>query len=139
MLIVTWNSGGLYGELIGYRKLMILENGHGLHLEDLARQTAYPSLDLPTRFCLAMTSFAWVLLLLAATSLTNELWPLLVISGIGTIQNVFATGVKRDPSAFGVHLDFVEVVGDVNLMDAMIRLEAKYPNTGRSLLPAFFP
>ncbi|KAL8648869.1 MAG: hypothetical protein Q9210_004735 [Variospora velana] len=119
--------------------IMILGNGHGLHLEDLTVRTAYPSLDLQTRFYLAITSLLWVVLLLPIRSLRRKSWPLLVIAGMGTIQNVFATGVKRAPSALGVHLDFVEVVGDVQVMDALIRLEAKYPNAGRSLLPTFFP
>lgn len=88
--------------------IVILGNGRGLNLEDLAvaGQMKPPSSDIPTRFCLALISVLWISLLITAAGVKTNTWYLLAVGGIGILQNVLVAGWRRDPSALGVHLDF---------------------------------
>ncbi len=121
--------------------MVILGNGRGLNLEDLAvaGQIKFASSDAVTRACLAGISALWVSLLITAAGVKTNTWFLLAVGGIGIVQNVLVAGWRRNPSALGVHLEFREVIGEMTAMDALIALEANYPNVGRSLLPIFFP
>jgi hypothetical protein len=121
--------------------IVILGNGRGLNLEDLAvaGQMKYPSSDMLMRLCLAVISILWVSLLIAAAGLASNTWYLLAVGAVGILQNVLVAGWRRDPSALGVHLDFREVIGEMTAMDALLALEASYTRVGRSLLPIFFP
>ena len=121
--------------------IVILGNGRGLNLEDLAvaGQMKYPSSDTLTRLCLAVISILWISLLITAAGVKTNTWYLLAVGGIGILQNVLVTGWRRDPSTLGVHLDFREVIGEMTTMDALLALEAEYTRVGRSLLPIFFP
>ncbi|CZR57981.1 uncharacterized protein PAC_07871 [Phialocephala subalpina] len=121
--------------------IVILGNGRGLNLEDLAvaGQIRYACSDAVTRTCLAGISALWVSLLVTAAGVKTNTWFLLAVGGIGIVQNVLVAGCRRDPSALGVHLEFREVIGEMTAMDALIALEDKYTKVGRSLLPIFFP
>ena len=121
--------------------IVILGNGRGLNLEDLAvaGQMKYPSSDTLTRLSLAAISILWVGLLIAAAGVRTNTWFLLAVGGIGILQNVLVAGWRRDPSALGVHLNFREVIGEMTTMDALLALEAKYTKVGKALLPIFFP
>lgn len=83
-------------------------------------------------------ALSWIAVLLLAASTQNG-WYLFAIGDIGTIQNVFAASWRRNPSALGVYLDFVEVVGKPKVMDALLARKRKYRGAGTSLLPIFFP
>lgn len=121
--------------------IVILGNGRGLNLEDLAvaGQMNYPSSNILTRLGLAVISILWISLLIAAAGVRKNTWYLLAVGGIGILQNVLVAGWRRDPSALGVHLEFRRVIGEMTTMDALLALEAEYTRLGRSLLPIFFP
>jgi hypothetical protein len=121
--------------------IVILGNGRGLNLEDLAvaGQTKYASTDMLMRLCLAVISVLWISLLITAAGVRTNTWFLLAVGGIGILQNVLAAGWRRDPSALGVHLYFLSVIGEMTAMDALLALEDRYAKVGRSLLPFFFP
>ncbi|KAL8652049.1 MAG: hypothetical protein Q9226_004428 [Calogaya cf. arnoldii] len=121
--------------------ILILGNGHGLDLEDLAnagRIRQPPRNNIWTRISLATLAFSWIAVLFLAASMQNS-WSLLTILVLGTVQNLFAGNLGRNPSVLGVHLDFVDVVGEVKVMDALLALEEKYGGAGKSLSPVFFP
>jgi hypothetical protein len=120
--------------------IVILGNGKGLNFEDLAvsGQMIDRSPDM-TRICLAIISTLWISLLIAAAGMRSNTWYLLAVGGTGMLQNVLVAGWRRDPDALGVHLDFVEVIGEMTAMDTLLKLEAKYTRAGKSLLPIFFP
>lgn len=121
--------------------IVILGNGRGLNLEDLASagQMKYSSTDIPMRLCLGGTSVLWMMLLITAAGVRTNTWFLLAIGGTGILQNVLLAGWRRNPSALGVHLDFRGVIGEMTTMDALLALEDRHLGVGRSLLPIFFP
>ncbi|CAM6003689.1 unnamed protein product [Sphagnum balticum] len=70
--------------------------------------------------------------------LKQNTWYLLVIGGLGMIQNVVIAGVSRGPSAMGIHLTKIESIEQFKVMDALMDLESYLEGCGRSLLPEFF-
>ncbi len=119
--------------------IMILGNGHGLHLEDLAAGKTRRSSSLTSRRYIAGISFLWLSLLILAAGLAQNTGYLLAIGSIGTIQNIFASDLSQNPSILGVHLNFVEVVGESKVFPALKALEGKYKGAGECLLREFFP
>jgi hypothetical protein len=121
--------------------IVILGNGRGLNLEDLAAgqinlNVSPNAFTRTTIFCL---SALWVLLLITAAGLKNSSWFLLAVGGIGMVQNIFAAGWQRRPENFGIPLNFVEVFGETKEMRTLYEIEARYPRVGRSMLAEFFP
>jgi hypothetical protein len=120
--------------------ILILGNGRGLNLEDLAVSGQMSNLSGSiTRLWLAIISVLWISLLIAAAGIRVNTWYLLAVGGTGMLQNVLVAGWRRDPSALGVHLNFRHVIGEMTAMDTLLALEARYTRAGRSLLPIFFP
>lgn len=125
----------------GVQHAIIIGNGRGLNLEDLADtgQMKYRSSDLLTRLRLTGITISWILLLITAAGKIVNTWYLLVVGGICILYNVLVAGRGRDRSAFSVHLEFQEAVGKMTAMDTLLALENNYTHAGRSLLPIFFP
>ncbi|EPS33116.1 hypothetical protein PDE_08078 [Penicillium oxalicum 114-2] len=121
--------------------IIIVGNGHGLNLEDLAagQTNIEASTNALTRLTLLVLALLWVLLLITASGVKDHTWYLLAVGGIGIIQNVFVAGGSRRPENFGIPLDFVEVLGRTKVMDTLLEMEKKYSGMGRALLEEFFP
>jgi hypothetical protein len=121
--------------------IVILGNGHGLNLEDLAsgQSNVESCTNTLTRATLLALSTFWVLLLIAAAGLKEHTWFLLAIGGIGIVQNVFVAGRSMKPENFGIHLDYVKVFGKTKVMDTLLDVERSYPGIGRSMRDEFFP
>ena len=121
--------------------IVVLGNGHGLDLEDLASgPTNYDaSTSNFTRIAVVCLAMAWIFLLIAAAGLKGNAWFLLAVGGIGMLQNIAVASVERSPSALGIHLDFVGVVGHYSVMETLFELEERYPRIGANMLPTFFP
>jgi hypothetical protein len=122
--------------------LLILGNGHGLNLEDLAigaENLDTVSAGWGTRICLFILGCLWIALLVGAAGFSQPSWYLLSVDGIGMLQNLAVAGWRRNPSALGIHLQFRKTIGHMSTMDALLQVEAEFPNAGRSLLPIFFP
>ncbi|KAL4935531.1 hypothetical protein BDV06DRAFT_206794, partial [Aspergillus oleicola] len=122
--------------------IAIISEGHGLDLEDLA--TGFSMIDKPTitvtaQLMTVVLGIAWVVLLITANAVDRGSWYLIAVGGIGMLQNVFVAGWKRTPGAYGVPLDFVEVVGEVKVMGTLMEVEKKYEKLGKSMLGTFFP
>lgn len=129
----------------GKRVIVILgQKGIGPDLEDLANprtKKLASTLPLTLFFCTC-----WLILLLTATGLQTYAWYMIAISGLGTAHNVYAVGVKRDPSAFGLHLekkDFICPGGHIpsKVMAVIQEVERRCPGQrlGLSLIEVFFP
>lgn len=138
--------------------MIILGNGEGLDLEDLAAaesprilrrskdhsKAAHTVMDLPLAVritqvsCIAL-SVLWIILLITVTSLNHNTWFLLLVGGLGMLQNVIVAGARRKPGASGIHLEVQEEFKGRKVMHALMDVEVKFPGTGRSLLRIFFP
>ncbi|OJJ08384.1 hypothetical protein ASPVEDRAFT_47531 [Aspergillus versicolor CBS 583.65] len=122
--------------------IAIVSDGYGLDLEDLA--TGFSMIDKPTitvwaQLVTIALGIAWVVLLITASGVDTGTWYLIAVGGLGMLQNIFVAGWKRTPAAYGVPLDFVEVVGEVKVMQALMEVEKKYEKLGKSMLGTFFP
>lgn len=121
--------------------IVVLGSGKGLDLEDLAAVPtkvdiwASRSMQISTM----ILSILWICLLISAAGLSQHTWYLLVIGGIGIIENIFVAGRWRRPEHFGIPLRFVEVLGEPKVMDSLFAVEEKYPHVGRAMLETFFP
>ncbi|KIW66871.1 hypothetical protein PV04_06161 [Phialophora macrospora] len=121
--------------------IVILGNGSGLDLEDLAagQTNVDVSASWFTRVTLIALALLWILLLITAAGIRQNTWFLLAIGGLGILQNIFVAGWRRDPKAFGVPLRFVKVIGENKVMEALYKVEEEYHHVGASLLDTFFP
>ncbi|ETI22660.1 hypothetical protein G647_06736 [Cladophialophora carrionii CBS 160.54] len=121
--------------------VVILGNGNGLDLEDLAagQTNVDVSASWFTRVTLIALALLWILLLITAAGIQQNTWFLLAIGGVGILQNIFVAGWRRDPKAFGVPLQFVKVIGENKVMEALYKVEEDYHHVGASLIDTFFP
>jgi len=130
----------------GSRRVIIIDckKNAGLDLGDLASpRTRKLTSTLPWTvfFCIC-----WLCHLLTATGIQTYAWYMLFIGGIGTVQNVFAVGAKREPPAFGLHLHkeaFICPNDNVanKVMAVIQEAEKRKPGLrlGLSLVDIFFP
>ncbi|KAI5458769.1 hypothetical protein BGZ63DRAFT_362815 [Mariannaea sp. PMI_226] len=132
--IVTEGNGAQHA-------VVILPNGHGLDLEDLAtgQSTAKARKGSKTWIVQSIFAVLWILLLITATGLKRRTWYLLAVGGLGIVQNVIVAGWVRTPENFGIPLQFVEVLGQPSVMKTLFSVEEKYRGVGKAMLGEFFP
>lgn len=127
----------------GAQHAIVIEcNGCGLNLEDLC--TGFDNLDSPaisvsTRLSMVALGILWVVLLITSSALTDQLWFLIAVGGIGMLQNMFVAGWSRTPEALGLPLSFTTVIGSPKVSMALIEAEKNCPKVGRALVGTFFP
>jgi hypothetical protein len=127
----------------GAQHAIVIEcNGCGLNLEDLC--TGFDNLDSPaisvsTRLSMVVLGILWVVLLITSSALTDQLWFLIAVGGIGMLQNMFVAGWSRTPEALGLPLSFITVIGSPKVSAALVEAEKKFPKVGRALVGTFFP
>ncbi|RYP29001.1 hypothetical protein DL767_006961 [Monosporascus sp. MG133] len=121
--------------------IVILGEGKGFDLEDLAAGQTNLDVSAPgkTRFALTSLAALWILLLITTTSIKQNTWFLLAVGGIGILQNVLVAGKMRHPKAYGMPLTLVEVIGSPKVMDTLFEVERKYPYAGANMIETFFP
>lgn len=92
---------------------MILGNGHGLNLEDLAggQSNIEASVNKWARVAVFGLSAAWILLLVTAAGLDEDTWFLFGVGSIGMLHTVVVAGSPRCPESFGLPLEYVGVFG----------------------------
>jgi hypothetical protein len=127
----------------GAQHAIVIEcDGCGLNLEDLC--TGFDNLDSPaisvsTRLFMVVLGILWVVLLITSSALTDQLWYLIAVGGIGMLQNMFVAGWSRVPEALGLPLVFKAVIGSPKVSAALIDAERQLPKVGRALVGTFFP
>ncbi|PYI13973.1 hypothetical protein BO99DRAFT_447269 [Aspergillus violaceofuscus CBS 115571] len=121
--------------------IVIIGDGKGLDLEDLAAgpTSVDVSASYTTRITMILLAILWILLLITAAGIKQNTWFLLAIGGVGTLQNLFVAGWRRFPSAFGVPLKYIDVIGKPKVMNTLFEVESKYSRVGRSMRDTFFP
>lgn len=121
--------------------MVLISNGVGVLLEDLAN--AWEKNSTSTSFATATLSALWIVLLLMVEGLDGDAWFMLVIGGLGMVQNVVASGVPRSASALGFTIDLSNTyktrkkAQPVHL--ALYEAEQHEPGLGRVLLDIFYP
>ena len=121
--------------------IVILGNGLGFNLEDLAsgQSNTLVVTNTPTRIALLALAAFWILLLITAAAQKTNTWFLLAVGGIGILQNIYVAGAPRNPENFGLPLEYVTVFGNASVMETLSQVEEQYKDVGRSLLGEFFP
>jgi hypothetical protein len=119
--------------------IVIISDGSGLDLEDLAAGQCIHTDMKFTRVKTSIMAILWIALLMAVSGLKENSWFLLAVGLIGMIQNVIVSGAPRSPGAFGVHLAYKETIVGGKVMKVLMALEEKYPHLGRSLVDTYFP
>lgn len=130
-------KGPGYGDAI-----LILGNGFGLDLDDIANEVSFRESKTRYRISVAvdlLLVILWTALLITTSGMHSNTWYLVCIGGIGMLQNIYIAGARRHPSAYGIHLVFDRVIAESKVMKTLMKLEEEYPNVGRHLLPVIFP
>lgn len=145
--------------------VVILGNGHGLDVEDLAagegprqqrpwkkvgwfidKKTGEAKLfrGLPQAFCMTRLTCAifillWAGVLVSVIPLTENAWYLVGVGTIGMIQNAIIAAASRTPESRGFHLERPFKFNRGKVMDVLKELETWRAGCGRALLKEFFP
>ncbi|KAH7091139.1 hypothetical protein FB567DRAFT_518041 [Paraphoma chrysanthemicola] len=119
--------------------IVILGNGRGLDLEDLASEIAGNKGYTAKLISAILMVLMWTGLLITTAGMKSNTWYLLAIGGIGMLQNIYVAGARRRPGAYGIHLDLKECITNRKVMQTLMETEEKYPRVGKSLLTIFFP
>ncbi|KUL89159.1 hypothetical protein ZTR_03704 [Talaromyces verruculosus] len=118
--------------------ILILGSREGV---DFQRLAAGEELQV-TRFVqiqITVLAVLWVVLLITATGIKAHTWFLFAVCTIGTLQNIYVAITWRSPEAYGIPLNFVEVIGNTKAMETLFAVEEKYPYSGLSMLDIFYP
>ncbi|KAI3334263.1 hypothetical protein F4824DRAFT_219382 [Ustulina deusta] len=85
----------------GHRHIQILlGSGSAWDLEALATATTDSLPETP--WCLASLAVLWVGLLISVSGLGSHTWFLLLIGGLGMLQNIYAASAARKPESLGL-------------------------------------
>ena len=141
----------------GSRSVMVIFGaGVGLDLEDLAgaespmvnrrnNDVSTPSIFSPhnafifTQASCMLLAVLWIVFLITVTGMDQSAWYLLLVGGLGMVQNVVVAGAKRGISTSGIHLEKIEEFKGKKVMHSIMDLEEAYPTVGKPLLNEFFP
>ena len=119
--------------------LVVLGNGSGIDLEDLAGAGKKVMMYASARLGMVLSTAAWAALLIAVSALKTQTWFLVGIGAVGMLHSVFVAGKTRSPSTFGIHLVPRGYVLKEDVMKTLKAAELRYPGIGLSMLPTFFP
>lgn len=122
----------------GCRHVMVVYGkGVGPNLEHLAGGwiPSQSGITLTT----AVHAILWVVLLIVIALEEGQTWPLLIIGGLGMIQNIVIAGARRSPSALGFHLKQIGEFRDKKVLKVLCDAEEKFEDVGFVLRPIFFP
>lgn len=121
--------------------IIVLGEGVGIDLEDLAgvENNTDVSTTPYTRIAITVLAAFWILLLITAAALDQNNWFLMLVGGIGIVQNMVVAGAKRTPDAMGIPLKFDSVFGETKVMRTLFAVEEKHPGVGFNMVATFFP
>jgi hypothetical protein len=92
------------------------------------------------RFSIGILALCWVVVLIAVGGMEKDTWMLLLIGGVGMLQNVWVAGRTRNPCEHGIPLEYDDKVERERGVEAVLDdAEKKLPGLGLALLEHFFP
>ncbi|KAJ5494364.1 hypothetical protein N7463_010451 [Penicillium fimorum] len=87
----------------GNRHAMVLiGSGRTYDLEKMATATSESLTETP--WLLGGLAILWTCLLISVSGLKENTWFLVLIGGIGMVQNIYASGARRSATAFNLHI-----------------------------------
>ncbi|KAI0714501.1 hypothetical protein C8Q76DRAFT_648414, partial [Earliella scabrosa] len=122
--------------------IVLISDGVGLRVEDLAGGRREPKNSMWTSFATAALCVLWVVLLLTVEGIDGDAWYMLAIGGLGMAQNVLAAGVRRSAAALGFYFrngDIPSEESKAKVMETLLAAEEREPGVGCVLLDIFFP
>uniref|UniRef100_A0A0W0FIP1 Uncharacterized protein n=1 Tax=Moniliophthora roreri TaxID=221103 RepID=A0A0W0FIP1_MONRR len=136
--------------------MAIISNGKGPDLQDLAAGVESPMIGCPgpgydpciygisraflvTQAACLLLLVLWVILLFTVTSIKQHGWYLLLVGGLGMLQNAFVAGARWSMGTTGIHLTKIQEFGGPKVMHVIMDFEMAYLQLGRPLLDEFFP
>lgn len=141
-----------YTPLFKERKDVILTEGNGSHdallilgceggmdLEALAapqRELRSPNQNRLFSIALAVL---WILFLITVAGYDQHSWYIIGVGMIGVLHNIGVAGMKRQPRAFGIDLEYEQTIVAGKVMEVLWEVEAGYPGAGAPLIEEFFP
>ena len=88
--------------------------------------------------CFCQTIF-WIALLITVAGLRSHSWYLVLVGGLGMLQNAILAAVARSPDRRGLPLMLVDTIIAQRTMDGLMDLEMTIAGAGQVLLDEFFP
>lgn len=119
--------------------ILILAGEGDMDLEALAAPQRQLRRPWTTRILCAVLATLWVCFLITVAGWEQRTWYLLGVGMIGMLHNVGVAGLKRQPRAWGIDLQYKDTIVDGKVMGVLYLLEKKYPQAGCSLKAEFFP
>lgn len=106
--------------------IVVRSDGRGLDLEHLSTgpATVDVSASHTTRLTIGILALLWILLLVSASGINNNIWFLMAVGGVGMSQNIFVAAWPRNPAAFGMPLTYKGVIGHTKVMDTLFQVAA---------------
>lgn len=119
--------------------LVILGQGRGLDLEDLAGSCEATNTGKGSAAVTTMLTAIWVALLVTVSGIQEHTWFLVAIGTVGMLHTIIVAGAPRRPEWFGIHLVYRDVFVEKKVIEALKAVENKYANVGKAMVPTFFP
>ncbi|KAF7797004.1 hypothetical protein EIP86_008196 [Pleurotus ostreatoroseus] len=117
--------------------LVIVNEGHGFNLEDLAAGRVMNSSVTAPAICLL--TLLSVTHLLAVGALLSNFWYIFAVFALGTVQNMIIASAQFSPQELGLSLIEETVVAEKKVFATLQAAEDVEPYVGLSLLPVYFP
>ena len=141
-----------YTPLFKERKDVILTEGNGSHdallilgceggmdLEALAAPQRELRGSMQNRILSIALAILWILFLISVAGYEQNSWYIIGVGMIGVLHNVGVAGMKRQPKAFGIDLEYERTIVAGKVMEVLWETEEGYPGAGASLVDEFFP
>lgn len=119
--------------------IVILGEGRGLDLEDLASSTELAGPLAATKGITVVLLAFWVVLLVTVSGIKEHTWFLVAVGTLGMLHTIVISGAPRRPEWFGIHLRYREVFIKRRVIETLRAVDEKYPGVGKSMLTTFFP
>ncbi|KAL8782698.1 MAG: hypothetical protein Q9213_005177 [Squamulea squamosa] len=116
--------------------MVVCGNGVGLNLEDLAAARVPKRKSIvPLTFVLTILS---VTLLITIARKEGQTWFLMMIGGLGILQNIVVAGSPRPAGALGFYLRKRKLIYSAKVRDALCEAEKEVRGAGTALRPILF-
>ena len=117
--------------------MVIFSDGVGWDLEFLAGGRV--SWDSGVISHVAIQALSWIAFLIAIARGEGQTWFLMLVGGLGTVQNIVVAGSRRPPSAFGIYLKERKTIRRDKVREALFEANEEDRSLGPALFPIFFP